>query len=362
MAVDPIPASVIKKLLEEIYTGNTDLDRKLFKETAKRLMAGVTEGFGKDFPKIKYNSPDFELLDKLTYNAATFAAFKNHSQIRETVRLLKDGDGNLRSKGEFIKEALKLDKTYNKRYLSVEYDQAVTSGRMAKKWADAVRTENLYPNLTYVAVMDDRTRPMHRKWHGVTLPIGHKFWDTHYPPNDWACRCSIRRTDKAADDKGLNVNDMPALPKQFNINVGKEGKVFDQNHPYFKTPSFNSVATVAKKALLRYQTGTYYPKLKETVTGVYKSDLGTVTVNNTGLEKSLSQPHRRAYFKNNLLHRLPELIADAVYIGSAASTKSPHWKYYHYLRLTDFDDMMLVFREDHKGRLFHYSIVDKEKS
>ncbi|PIB28903.1 hypothetical protein BFP77_08275 [Maribacter sp. 4U21] len=326
-------------------------------------MGGVTEGFGKDFSKIKYNSPDFELLDKLTYNAGTFAAFKNHSQIRETVRLLKDADGNLRSKSEFIKEALKLDKTYNKRYLSVEYDQAVTSGRMAKKWADAVRTQNLYPNLTYVAVMDDRTRDLHRKWHGITLPIGHKFWDTHYPPNDWACRCTTRRSDKPVDDKGLKVDDMPSLPKQFNINVGKEGKVFKEDHPYFKTSAFKAVATFAKNALVRFQTQSYYPKLKDTLAGTYKTDIGKVTVNNRAIKEALNQPHANAYLKNNLVGKLPELLKDAFYIKSLKPLKeNPHWVLYHYLRLGDYDDMILVIREDRKGNYFFYSIVDKIKS
>ena len=44
-------------------------------------------------------------------------------------------------------------------------------------------------NLRYVAVLDARTRPEHRAWHGLILPIDHPLWDTHYPPNGWGCRC-----------------------------------------------------------------------------------------------------------------------------------------------------------------------------
>jgi len=357
-----IDAGIIRKLLEEIYSNGDPNKKELFRATAYRLIFGVTEGYGKDFPKLKYNSPDFDMLNRLTYNAGTFAAFKNHDQIKETVKLLKDDEGTLRSKEDFIKEAKKLNDTYNKRYLGVEYDQAVTSGRMAKKWQDAKRTQNTYPNLTYIAVMDDRTRPLHRKWHGITLPIDHKFWETHYPPNDWACRCTIRRTDKVSDDKGLNVTDMPALPKQFSINVGKDGRVYEDSHPYFKTSSFKMVAQYAKNALVRFQSSTYYPKLKDAFTGKHKTDIGTVTVNNTGISKTLSQPHANAYLKNNLLLKLDELLANSFYIGSSAPTKPGHWKVFHYLRLNGYDDMILVFREDHQGEVFYYSIVDKIKS
>lgn len=362
MGVDPIPASVIKKLLEEIYTGNRNLDRQLFKETAYRLMAGVTDGFGKDFPKIKYNSPDFDLLDKLTYNAGTFAAFKNHSQIGETVKLLKDAEGNLRSKSDFIKEARKLNDTYNKRYLSVEYDQAVTSGRMAKKWADAERTQNLYPNLTYVAVMDDRTRPLHRKWHGVTLPIDHVFWNSHYPPNDWACRCTVRRTDKAAEDRGLKVEDMPSLPKQFNINVGKEGKVFNNDHPYFKTNNFKTVANFAKNALIgvgRNQLKAHYA-VNPIKGKTFNSQIGQMRVHSKELFTTSSE---REYTKINALFNVKQLINDAVYIKSALDSKNnPMIRYYHYLMVEVSDKAFyLNVREMKDGSLVLYSITDKIK-
>lgn len=32
-------------------------------------------------------------------------------------------------------------------------------------------------------------RPLHVAWNGLTLPANHPFWQTHYPPNGWGCRC-----------------------------------------------------------------------------------------------------------------------------------------------------------------------------
>ena len=51
---------------------------------------------------------------------------------------------------------------------------------------------DILPFWERVAVMDDRTRPTHRAMDGITLPANHQFWDDHYPPDDFACRCSVR--------------------------------------------------------------------------------------------------------------------------------------------------------------------------
>lgn len=353
---------MIKQLLNNIYNNAEPNKRALFKEVFSKLSAGVVEGYGKSFPKIKYNTPDFKMLNELTYNVGVFSVFKNHDQIKETVKLLKNTDGSLRSKKDFISEAQKISDKYNKTYLATEYDQAVTSARMAKKWQDIERTKDLYPNLRYVSVNDDRTRALHREWHNIILPIEHPFWDTHYPPNDWGCRCTVKRTDKPIQDNGVDVDKVPNLPKQFNINVGKSGKVFNYDHPYFNTTDFSQVAEYAKISLLRHQTNTIYNQLKNTFKSPVSTQLGKVTIKNKAIKEALNQPHKNGYFKNNLLHDLKEVLKDAFYIASSEPLKKgTHWKQYHYLRLNDFDDMIVVVREDFKGQFFFYSITEKTK-
>lgn len=59
------------------------------------------------------------------------------------------------------------------------------------RWQRIQRVKDTRPYLRYVAVLDGRTRPQHRAWHGTVLPVDHPFWETHYPPNGWGCRCLV---------------------------------------------------------------------------------------------------------------------------------------------------------------------------
>lgn len=207
------------------------------------------------------------MLRELKRNAASFAVFKSHSQVAKTVDLLKDDKGVLRSKKEFVELSRKLDSKYNKRYLGTEYDHAVTTARAARKWDDIQRTKRLYPNLIYKAINDDRTRQLHRKWDGITLPVEHPFWKSHYPPNDWGCRCTVTRTQKPIDAKGYDVEDMPKLPKQFNTNTGQTGRIFDESHPYFSDGAGDAkaVAQRLKQHKLEYPDYTYLKDAKVSV-------------------------------------------------------------------------------------------------
>ncbi|MBI3447210.1 MAG: hypothetical protein HY055_18040 [Magnetospirillum sp.] len=67
---------------------------------------------------------------------------------------------------------------------------AVAAGRWAQGMRLAEGGGRLY--IRYTAILDSATRPLHREWHAIILPVDHPFWDTHYPPNGWNCRCSVQ--------------------------------------------------------------------------------------------------------------------------------------------------------------------------
>lgn len=62
----------------------------------------------------------------------------------------------------------------------------------AGRWQQIERVKAQRPYLRYVAVMDRRTRPLHAEWHDTVLLVDHPWWQTHFPPNGWNCRCSVQ--------------------------------------------------------------------------------------------------------------------------------------------------------------------------
>jgi len=87
---------------------------------------------------------------------------------------------------------------------STNLSTAYAAGRY-KQMTDADVLE-AFPYWRYVTMDDSRVRPEHRAWHGITLPADDPFWDAHYPPNGWGCRCRVkvvsrREYAKVADPK-----------------------------------------------------------------------------------------------------------------------------------------------------------------
>lgn len=78
----------------------------------------------------------------------------------------------------------------------------------AGRYAQAQATKARRPYMRYVAVLDDRTRPEHRQWHGTILPVDDPWWATHHPPNGWNCRCTTQTlSDRDLKDNGWEVDE-----------------------------------------------------------------------------------------------------------------------------------------------------------
>jgi len=238
---------LVQQALNQLYN-----DRKVDKKTAKKLAQShyeplkeaVEEGYGKSLFKVEYNTPNYEFLKALQTNAAVFATFKSHAATKQMAGLLKDAEGNLKPKEQFVREALAVDATYRKQYLDTEYDTAVRQARMAANWQRYEKNKRLYPNLRYVRSKAAKPDETHLQYVGINRPVDDPFWNSHYPPNRWRCQCSVEPND---DDVTDIPDKLPPVDPVFAFNSGKTQQVFDLE----KSEYIKSVSAAAMPGLIR---------------------------------------------------------------------------------------------------------------
>lgn len=106
------------------------------------------------------------------------------------------------------------------------YNTNMRTATMAGRWEQMQRTKESRPYLQYMTVGDRRVRNEHRRWDKLILPIDDPFWDTHYPPNGWGCRCTVRSlSERDLTRKGLSVSNTPDIKWTERINT-RSGEVY----------------------------------------------------------------------------------------------------------------------------------------
>lgn len=96
------------------------------------------------------------------------------------------------------------------RRLRTIFETNMRSAYQAGRWERIQRVKAAMPFLRYVATMDGRTRPEHRAWHGVVLPVDDPWWDTHYPPCGFRCRCTVTQMNgRTMERRGFEVTEAP---------------------------------------------------------------------------------------------------------------------------------------------------------
>ena len=104
------------------------------------------------------------------------------------------------------------------RRLKIIFDTNLRTSYAAGRWEQVQRTKKTRPYLRYVAVLDNRTRDQHRNWHNTVLPADDPFWNEHYPPNGWRCRCTVQQLGpRDLKRLGLDVSNTPpsGAPKTY---------------------------------------------------------------------------------------------------------------------------------------------------
>lgn len=223
--------------------------KTLFREEGASLRIELLEepdvaGFIDEHARVLDSSFDqVEMSDtmrvRLRESDYIFSGIKTFHELNEAFPSLLDENGNRKPFNQFLNDVQKIDSTYNKAYLSAEYNHAQAAAEMAAKWEDFEEDGDEY-NLQYRTAGDDKVRPEHSALHGVTLPMSDPFWDEYYPPNGWNCRCTVVQVLKdkypTTDRAEAIRRGQEALAKDtkgiFHFNPGKQSKTFPDYNPY----------------------------------------------------------------------------------------------------------------------------------
>lgn len=203
------------------------------------MAEGAGDGYGKDWVKFPSDGKGSTPIE-LKKNLYAFSGAKTYANLEAINQLLYDNEGKLRPFNEFSQLAKSINRQYNVNYLQAEYQTARTAAQMAEKWERIQETKHLFPNLKYRTVGDSRVRKDHEKLNGIIRPIDDAFWDRHYPPLDWRCRCDAVPT--AEEENQYDEKDLP--PVQFKGNVGKDKEIFTKKGTFFKLAKTDERATL----------------------------------------------------------------------------------------------------------------------
>lgn len=134
-------------------------------------------------------------VDAALVNGTTFTAFQDNLQP------LLQAKGWWGKYSDESGKTVQLGSTYR---LETIFRANIQSAYMAGRYKQQMANAEDRPWWQYVAVMDSRTRPEHAMLHGKTFRFDDPFWDTHYPPLGFRCRCRVRAlSNQNVLDRGI---------------------------------------------------------------------------------------------------------------------------------------------------------------
>lgn len=227
----------IDQLIFDIHEGFTtvrNLPPSIYIRIANKIFDGIKEGFGGDFVTFAGQDARIKLLKSFQTNGYVFSAAKTFQQVKDMSAEVFKG-GIKVPFNEFKKKAGQIFDVYNKTFLAVEHRTASRMAMSGSRWVDIQEQKEELPLLQYQTVGDARVRDEHVELDNVVKPVDDAFWDTFMPPLGWNCRCIVIQLEKGeAEITKAKKSSFDKPDKLFNLNPGKDGIIFKENHPYFK--------------------------------------------------------------------------------------------------------------------------------
>ncbi len=147
----------------------------------------------------------------------TFEQFRDYLK----PHLIKRGWWGMQIMNDPLTEETKLVQLGSDARLKTIYRTNMRTARAAGQWQRVKRNVETHPYLLYELGPSIEHRVEHVGWNGLLLPADDKFWETHYPPNGWGCKCRARQVNHAKAEQlkknGINariqeVDDETGLP------------------------------------------------------------------------------------------------------------------------------------------------------
>lgn len=92
------------------------------------------------------------------------------------------------------------------RRLRTIYQTNLQTAYMSGRWKSMTANAAERPYWQYIAILDNITRPEHRRLHKKVFRWDDPVWRYIWPPNGWGCRCRIRAlTANQVQRKGLEI-------------------------------------------------------------------------------------------------------------------------------------------------------------
>ena len=334
----------MEQIAKDRYNGTLkkgELSDEYILENYKELNGAMWEGFGKDNFKVHKQtgaiSPEVLQMQRNLYK---FSGAKNYVLLQQINEILRSDKG--KNWQTFLQEVQKLNPKYNKNYLQAEWQTAKQAGYHAANWQEYISMKDIYPNLKYMTVKDNKVRESHQLLDGFIAPIDSNFWKVCYPPNGWRCRCYVVQTAEPASQERIAPDTLSEkdFPKEFRGNVAISGQVFKEDsthqgtpHPYFALALDADSDT--KKAFELSKLKAPYTEVYEAKNGAVvkvspfadESDLAKnlksaiVIADNLGVNMNI-RPHLEIQNHKNPEYEINNKIADRKETSSYTSVKS----------------------------------------
>lgn len=138
-------------------------------------------------------------VEKALVNGETFESFKQNLK----PKLVERGWWGRANMQDPLTGEVKEVQLGSTRRLKTIYRTNIDMAYAAGRWEEIEATRKTHPYLRYRCSMLETSRESHKSWDGIVLPVDDPWWDSHYPPCAWNCKCWVEQVLKSDVDKGL---------------------------------------------------------------------------------------------------------------------------------------------------------------